>query len=88
MDLFKELQAIGINLNAERKDRPIDITKHFFDVSFTFAGETREIVEQVVRELENILDRNQIFYDNNFISQLARPSLDVLLQIFIETAQS
>lgn len=80
VDLFKELQSIGINLNAERKSQPIDITKHFFDVSFTFAGESRDIVEQVVRDLEKILDKNQIFYDNNFISQLARPSLDTLLQ--------
>lgn len=80
VDLFEELQTIGINLNAERKDRPINITKHFFDVSFTFAGESRETVEQVVRELEKILDKNKIFYDNNFISQLARPSLDILLQ--------
>lgn len=38
------------------------------------------MVEQVVKELETILDKNQIFYDNNFISQLARPSLDTLLQ--------
>ncbi|HEY9160991.1 MAG TPA: hypothetical protein VIS94_07900 [Desulfomonilia bacterium] len=80
VNLFKELQSIGINLKAVKTNRPVDIIKQFFDVSFTFAGESRDIVEQVVRELEKILDKNRIFYDNNFISQLARPSLDTLLQ--------
>lgn len=80
VNLYKELQAIGINLRAVNANQPVDITKHFFDVSFTFAGESRDIVEQVVKELEKILDKNHIFYDNYYISQLARPSLDTLLQ--------
>jgi len=80
VDLYKELQHIGINLNNAKTNQPIDITKHFFDVSFTFAGESRDVVEQVVTELGKIKDMNCIFYDNNFISQLARPSLDTLLQ--------
>lgn len=80
VDLYKELQSLGINLAAAKTDHPIDITKHFFDVSFTFAGESRDVVEQVVKELEKIMDKNYIFYDNNYISQLARPSLDTLLQ--------
>lgn len=80
VDLLKEINSIGISLKAVKGNLLIDITKHFFDVSFTFAGESREMVEQVVKELETILDKNQIFYDNNFISQLARPSLDTLLQ--------
>lgn len=80
VNLYKELQSLGINLKAIKTNRPIDITKHFFDVSFTFAGESRDIVEQVVKELEKIIEKNNIFYDNNYISQLARPSLDTLIQ--------
>ena len=80
VNLYKELQSIGIDLKAIKIHQPIDITKHYFDVSFTFAGESRDIVEQVVKELEEILGKDHIFYDNNYISQLARPSLDILLQ--------
>lgn len=80
VNLYKELQLLGINLKAVKPNQPVDITKHYFDVSFTFAGESRDVVEQVVRELEKIIDKNYIFYDNNYISQLARPSLDTLLQ--------
>lgn len=80
VNLYKEMQSIGIELNNIKKSHSIDITKHYFDVSFTFAGETRNIVSQVVKELEKIIGKNQIFYDDNFISQLARPSLDILLQ--------
>lgn len=80
VDLFKELQSIDIDLKNINRNQLVDITKHNFDVSFTFAGESRGEVLQVVKELEKIIGRNQIFYDNNFISQLARPSLDIILQ--------
>jgi hypothetical protein len=76
--LYKELQSLCINLKPLSK--PIDITKQIFDVAFTFAGESRSLVEQVVRELERIIEKDNIFYDNNYVSQLARPSLDTLLQ--------
>lgn len=79
VNLYKELKPLGINLKTI-KSQPIDITKHFFDASFTFAGESRDVVEQVVKELEKIIYKNNIFYDNYYISQLARPSLDTLLQ--------
>lgn len=80
VNLYKELQNIGIDFNSIKTDRPIDITKHQFDVSFTFAGESRNVVEKIVNELEKIIGINKIFYDNNYVSQLARPSLDTLLQ--------
>ncbi|MBA9086579.1 hypothetical protein FHR92_003059 [Fontibacillus solani] len=80
VNLYKELQNIGIDSNSIKTDRPIDITKHQFDVSFTFAGESRNVVEKIVNELEKIIGINKIFYDNNYVSQLARPSLDTLLQ--------
>lgn len=78
VNLYKELQALSINLNP--MNRSVDISQHVFDVAFTFAGESRSLVEQVVRELGRIIKKDNIFYDNNFISQLARPSLDTLLQ--------
>lgn len=80
VNLFNELQSIGININNTTKSQNVDITKHYFDVSFTFAGESRNLVEQVVYELDKLMDMGSIFYDNNYISQLARPSLDTLLQ--------
>lgn len=81
VNLFKELQHVGINIsNIIKTSQPVDITKHYFDVSFTFAGESRNVVEQVVDELVKIKGPDRIFYDNNYISQLARPSLDTLLQ--------
>jgi hypothetical protein len=49
-------------------------------VGLSFPGESRDYVERVVAELERRLGPNSYFYDNNYVSQLARPSLDVLLQ--------
>lgn len=80
VNLYKELQRVGIDFYSIKISQPVDITKHQFDVSFTFAGESRNIVERVVSELEKIIGINNIFYDNKYISQLARPSLDTLLQ--------
>jgi len=80
VNLYKELQNIGIDFSSIKTGRPVDITKHQFDVSFTFAGESRNVVEKIENELEKIIGINKIFYDNNYISQLARPSLDTLLQ--------
>ncbi len=81
VNLYNELQSMGINLNSVNQiPKLVDINKHIFDVAVTFAGESRNLVEQVVRELEKLKNKDSIFYDNNFISQLARPSLDVLLQ--------
>lgn len=78
VNLYKELQSLCTSLKPLSK--PIDITKQIFNVAFTFAGESRSLVEQVVRELEKMIEKNSIFYDNNYVSQLARPSLDTLLQ--------
>jgi len=59
---------------------PVDIKTHHFDVAFSFPGEVRELVEQVANHLQKRLGKNSFFYDNNYVSQLARPSLDLLLQ--------
>jgi len=79
VNLYEELQKVGIHFGGI-KSKPIDITKHFFDVSFTFAGESRDVVEQVVNEVGKLRDKDVIFYDNYYVGQLARPSLDTLLQ--------
>jgi len=79
VNLYDELNKVGIRFNGI-KSKPVDITKHYFDVSFTFAGESRDVVEQVVYEVGKLIDQDGIFYDNNYVGQLARPSLDTLLQ--------
>ncbi|ABQ60678.1 Hypothetical protein, conserved [Brucella abortus str. 2308 A] len=83
VNLPKELHtAKGITLPSwtRQASRAVDITQHDFDVGLSFPGEARGLVEQVARELEARVGPNAYFYDNNYVSQLARPSLDTLLQ--------
>ena len=61
-------------------NKALDITTHAFDVALSFPGETRHFVEPIAIELERALGPHAYFYDNNYRAQLARPSLDVLLQ--------
>jgi len=49
-------------------------------VGLAFPGEARGTVENIARELEAELGPHTYFYDDNYSSQLARPSLDTLLQ--------
>lgn len=60
--------------------RSVDITKHNFEVALSFPGEIRNDVESIATILEENLGSNSCFYDNNYKSQLARPSIDILLQ--------
>lgn len=83
VNLPKELHAArGIALPSwtRQAGRAVDITQHLFEVGLSFPGEARGLVEQVARELEARIGPNAYFYDNNYVSQLARPSLDTLLQ--------
>ena len=82
VNLAKELQAKGIALPhwARTVAKAVDISTHQFDVALSFPGEVRGYVEPVVSALERNIGPNSYFYDNNYVSQLARPSLDVLLQ--------
>lgn len=59
----------GVNLNS-----------HVFDVALSFPGEVRPYVEQVAAALESLVGPDRYFYDNNYVAQLARPSLDTFLQ--------
>lgn len=82
INLAKELAAKGIHLPrwARSEAKAVDITKHQFDVAFSFPGGVREYVESIAVELEREIGPNSYFYDNNYKAQLARPSLDTLLQ--------
>ena len=82
VNLAKELEATGIILPtwARGDGRTVDLTKHDFDVALSFPGEIREYVKSIAKELERILGPNSYFYDDNYTAQLARPSLDALLQ--------
>jgi hypothetical protein len=82
VNLPKELHAKGITLPSSVRDvtNAVDISRHIFDVALSFPGETRPLVEKIAQELERRLGPNAYFYDNNYVSQLAQPSLDTLLQ--------
>jgi len=82
VNLPKELHARGITLPSAVRDikNAVDVSTHAFDVALSFPGEVRPLVEEIAQELERRLGPNAYFYDNNYVSQLAQPSLDTLLQ--------
>ena len=51
-----------------------------FRVSFSFPGELRDVVKQVADGVKAALPPGSVFYDEDFVAQLARPNLDTLLQ--------
>lgn len=83
VNLAKELHAayqIKLPAWAGRTGKPVDLVRHKFDVGLSFPGESRDYVEKVARELEALIGPDRYFYDQNYVSQLARPALDRLLQ--------
>jgi hypothetical protein len=80
VQLLKQKDSIRSVAPEDRAVPPVDITTHHFDVALSFPGEARALVEQVVAGLKNRLSVDSYFYDNNYVSQLARPNLDLLLQ--------
>lgn len=82
VDLPRELYAKGIMLPewAYRERKTVDITRHNFEVALSFPGEIRDFILPIVAELEKSVGPDSYFYDNNYKAQLARPSLDLLLQ--------
>lgn len=82
VNLAKEMAAKGVLLPrwARSEAKAVDITSHSFDVAFSFPGEVRTYVESIAVELEKAIGPNSYFYDNNYKAQLARPSLDTVLQ--------
>ena len=82
VNLQKELSSKGIVLPTwvGEVGTSVDLSTHEFDVALSFPGEIRPLVRSVAMELEKLLGPNACFYDDNYISQLARPSLDTFLQ--------
>jgi hypothetical protein len=82
VDLPKELGMKNIRLPdwVRNETKHVDITKHNFEVALSFPGEHRKYVESIAKELERLIGPNSYFYDKNYTAQLARPSLDLLLQ--------
>lgn len=81
-DLFKRLHDAG--LIDEKFINPVGRTGKLdelrFKVSFSFPGEVRDKVLEIVNRLKGSLPAGAIFYDDDFTAQLARPNLDNLLQ--------
>ncbi|MCY0389916.1 TIR domain-containing protein [Robbsia sp. Bb-Pol-6] len=82
VDLNKVLTRRGITLPSWARPYvpTVDITTHYFDVALSFPGAARTLVKSIADELERTMGPNTYFYDNNYQAQLARPSLDTLLQ--------
>ena len=82
VNLQKELMTKGVQLPGwvQKETKSVDVSKHHFDVALSFPGEHRKYVEGVAKELERLVGPNAYFYDANYKAQLARPSLDILLQ--------
>ncbi|WP_348772768.1 TIR domain-containing protein [Pseudoalteromonas sp. MMG005] len=51
-----------------------------FKVALSFPGEKRKYVAKVADQLRSALGNDQVFYDFDYQSQLAKPDLDTLLQ--------
>lgn len=80
VDLAEEMLALGITIPIKGTfNTPVNPEQHVFNVAFSFPGEVRPLVEQVLNELVKKMNPNDIFYDNRFKAFLARPNLDALL---------
>jgi hypothetical protein len=51
-----------------------------FRVALSFPGEHRSFVCAVADHLKSELGNDSVFYDNDYVAELARPNLDALLQ--------
>lgn len=51
-----------------------------FRVALSFPGECRPFVWAVAEHLKGELGYDTVFYDNDYVAELARPNLDLLLQ--------
>lgn len=82
VEIFEELSSHGIVLPRAysiKKSILNNPAKIDFDVAFSFPGESRLFVEEVLKELKRLLPRSPIFYDKDFQAFLARPQLDIYL---------
>lgn len=83
VDLAKELHRAR-EIDLPERDvgarKSTNLATHVFDVALSFPGEVRDYVERVAAQLEHLMGPDRCFYDNNYVAQLARPSLDTFLQ--------
>jgi hypothetical protein len=71
----------GTNLISSSNAKAIPkIEEIQFEVAFSFPGEKRNYVSEVVEQLRPHMEKYSIFYDLDYQAQLARPNLDTLLQ--------
>lgn len=76
------LSAIDAML-AGREDKPaapVAFEARRFKVALSFPGENRPFVAEVAEHLKDTLGSESVFYDNDYVAELARPNLDLLLQ--------
>lgn len=86
-DLIGTLRGIGLVESTLVSFQPAigRLEDMRFKVALSFAGENRQFVEEVARAVQKALGPGSVFYDNDFVAQLARPNLDTLLQqIYLE----
>jgi hypothetical protein len=75
------LEALLENPKIEKVDKSLSRVEEInFKVAVSFSGEKRAYVSKVVDSLKLSLGNDQVFYDFDYQSQLARPDLDVFLQ--------
>lgn len=75
------LEALLENPKIEKVDKSLSRVEEVnFKVALSFPGEKRGYVSNVVDLLKVNLGKDQVFYDFDYQSQLARPDLDTLLQ--------
>lgn len=82
VNLFEALNQAGIiggnYINPAGPDGRLEEIR--FKVAFSFPGELRDFVREVVARVKDGLVGESVFYDDDFLAQLARPNLDNLLQ--------
>ena len=82
VNLFEVLNQVGIvgagYINPVGPDGRLEEIR--FKVAFSFPGELRDFVREVVARVKDGLTGEGVFYDDDFVAQLARPNLDNLLQ--------
>jgi hypothetical protein len=54
------------------------LNKINFDIAFSFPGEKREIISRIVEEIKT-RGEYTVFYDRDFVEQLAMPDMDLIL---------
>jgi hypothetical protein len=81
-DLFERLHTAGLIdskfVKAGGNTGKLEELK--FKVAFSFPGELRGRVSEIVSYVKDELPTGSVFYDDDFTAQLARPNLDNILQ--------